>query len=262
MINFVYFFVTANIFPEQIFVYKNNKTYERGDFVANILMQGDIHSSDAKLTGFIKTCENRAAIAQDCGYPMNFTIGDFTWPENSSAPQIIKFKEPKYGITKLEPSGGYFVQNGIVTICIQNNWLPSDGFYALLSSILMISSIIGLYLTILTHLLFVELRNLPGLNLLAMNTTMVLYQQLFIAGITNNHPNVCKTIAIALHFLILSTFFWTNVMAWDLYQVHGIWVYWISPQGAQARKEKPASKGRVSDSIKGLSLETILCMPQ
>ena len=217
-------------------MYKNNKTYERGDFVANILMQGDIHSSDAKLTGFIKTCENRAAIDQTCAYPMNFTIGDFTWPENSSAPQIIKFKEPKYGITELDPNGGYFVQNGIVTICIPNNWL-GDGFYALLSSILMISSIIGLYLTILTHLLFAELRNLPGLNLLAMNTTMVLYQQLFIAGITNNHPNVCKTIAIALHFLILSTFFWTNVMAWDLYQVvHGIW----GVLNFSSRNEKPA----------------------
>ena len=204
-------------------MYENNKTYVRGDFVANILMRGDIHSSDAKLTGFIKTCENRAAIDQNCAYPMNFTIDQFIWPENSSAEQIIKFLVPQYGMSgPISPEGGYFVQNGIVTICIINPWLPSDGFYALLSSILMISSIIGLYLTILTHLLFSELRNLPGLNLLAMNTTMVLYQQLFIAGITNNHQTVCKTIAVGLHFLILSTFFWTNVMAWDLYQVHGI----------------------------------------
>ena len=45
------------------------------------------------------------------------------------------------------------------------------------------ASVIGLYLTIITHLVFSELRNLPGLNLLAMNTNMVLYQQLFLGTI-------------------------------------------------------------------------------
>ena len=57
--------------------------------MANILMQGDIHSSDANLTGFIKTCENRAVIDQDCPYPKNFTIDAFIWPENKSAPQLL-----------------------------------------------------------------------------------------------------------------------------------------------------------------------------
>ena len=58
-------------------------------------------------------------------------------------------------------------------ICLQAN----------LSFGLQMASIIGLYLTIITHLVFSELRNLPGLNLLAMNTNMVLYQQLFLGTI-------------------------------------------------------------------------------
>ena len=58
-------------------------------------------------------------------------------------------------------------------ICLQAN----------LSFGLQMASIIGLYLTIITHLVFSELRNLPGLNLLAMNTNMVLYQQLFLGNI-------------------------------------------------------------------------------
>ena len=199
-------------------------------------MQGDIHSSNANLTGFIKTCENRAVIDQDCPHPFNFTVEDFIWPENQSQIQVIHLKEDKYGLQDISPHGGYFVLNDTVTVCIKHYgnlpFLPnSEGFYAVLSSVLLISSIVGLYLTIITHCLFSELRNLPGLNLLAMNTTMVLYQQLFVAGIApspspDSSPNsnlaLCKGIAITLHFLILSTFFWTNVMAWDLYQVHGL----------------------------------------
>ena len=56
-----------------------------------------------------------------------------------------------------------------------------------------------------------------------MNTSMVLYQQLFLAGISprDHHWYVCKGVALSLHFLILCTFFWTNVMAWDLFQTFG-----------------------------------------
>ena len=42
-------------------------------------------------------------------------------------------------------------------------WMPPpDSSLGMLSCILLIASIIGLYLTIITHLTFPELRNLPG----------------------------------------------------------------------------------------------------
>ena len=54
---------------------------------------------------------------------------------------------------------------------------------------------------------------------------MVLWQQLFVASITpKSSPTgkaVCKGVAMSLHYLILSTFFWTHIMAWDLYQTFG-----------------------------------------
>ena len=54
---------------------------------------------------------------------------------------------------------------------------------------------------------------------------MVLWQQLFVASITpKSGPTgkaVCKGVAMSLHYLILSTFFWTHIMAWDLYQTFG-----------------------------------------
>ena len=69
-------------------------------------------------------------------------------------------------------------------------------------------------LFILIHILL----SFSGLNLLSMNTTMLLWQQLFVVGISPAKKEVCKGVAMSLHYLILSTFFWTHIMAWDLYQ--------------------------------------------
>jgi len=32
---------------------------------------------------------------------------------------------------------------------------------------------------------------------------------------------LCKIVAIMVHYFILTSFFWTNVMAWDIYQTFG-----------------------------------------
>ena len=48
---------------------------------------------------------------------------------------------------------------------------PTNSSMGILSAILLIASIVGLYLTIVTHLLFSELRNLPGKYKTQNNTT-------------------------------------------------------------------------------------------
>ena len=72
---------------------------------------------------------------------------------------------------------------------------------AKLSSGLLMASVIGLYLTIITHLVFSELRNLPGLNLLAMNTNMVLYQQLFLGTIHILRQQVLGHFFLPTHYV-------------------------------------------------------------
>ena len=146
--------------------------------------------------------------------------------------QVIRLINPIFGLDGNIYPGEYKVKgtwpHQLVTVCIPDfsvlPFMPASGsLLGNLTSALLMASVIGLYLTIITHLVFSELRNLPGLNLLAMNMSMVLYQQLFLAGISpkNHHWSVCKGVALGLHFLILCTFFWTNVMAWDLYQTFG-----------------------------------------
>ena len=164
---------------------------------------------------------------------MEFDASDFWWlPEWPNESQIIKPKVPDLGLDNEIFPWEYSVTEGHkIWVCI--SWemaLPfmptaqNGGLLAYLSLVLLTASIVGLYLTILTHLVFSELRNLPGLNLLAMNACMVSYQQLFLAASCNLilvTPSFCQAVAVSLHFLILSTFFWTNIMAWDLYMTFG-----------------------------------------
>lgn len=86
----------------------------------------------------------------------------------------------------------YYVKGNSVVVCRNNVPLLSLFAGDYLSFVLMTASIVGLYLTIITHLLFAELRNLPGLNLLAMNTSMVLYQQLFLATSNIANDDICR----------------------------------------------------------------------
>lgn len=70
---------------------------------------------------------------------------------------------------------------------------------------------------------FLPSSHFSGLNLLSMISTMLSWQQLFVFSMTpyNTSRYVCQGVAVSLHYLILSTFFWTHVMAWDLYQTFG-----------------------------------------
>ena len=86
-----------DLFLFQVYVYSTENTYTQGEFVANLFLQGNSSSRDAKMAGFIKTCENRAKIVGKCDYMTNFDIDEFDWPEDSSAPQILNYKgDPRF----------------------------------------------------------------------------------------------------------------------------------------------------------------------
>jgi hypothetical protein len=175
------------------------------------------------------TCEDRARMNDsNCDLKITFDIQDFIWPNDSTKEQVIVFKgSPQFGVANPLQPWEYTVYGQQVLVCVKEfldmPFLPaSESTLAVLTSVLLMASIVGLYATILTHLIFSELRNLPGLNLLAMNVTMVTYQQIFVIGVhADTGFRACKSVAVCLHFFILSTFFWTNIMAWDLYQTFG-----------------------------------------
>ena len=46
----------------KVYVSTTQKNYTQGEFVANLFLQGAFHTSDAKMSGFIKTFEDDAQI--------------------------------------------------------------------------------------------------------------------------------------------------------------------------------------------------------
>lgn len=73
-------------------LYETDICYESGEFVANILLQNVQHSTEAKMTGFIVTCEDRAFINGTCNDPSMYNVSDFKWPDLPNVSQVITFK--------------------------------------------------------------------------------------------------------------------------------------------------------------------------
>ena len=132
-----------------------------------------------------------------------------------------------FGITNPLERWEYTVYEDGVETCV-DIWIPpfmtSDLVEAYLSLILTVLSIACLTVTLITYLIFAVLRNLPGLNLMALALTTLTYQITFLSGVNERtavKEIACTAIAIFIHFLILASFFWTNVMAWDIYKTFG-----------------------------------------
>jgi len=89
----------------------------------------------------------------------------------------------------------------------------------LLTLIGCIVSIISLILLIITYILFAELRNLPGKIIINLAISLLLYQSVFFSAVKHEDPDVCLAVAVLLHFFVLSSFTWMNVMAYDVHRI-------------------------------------------
>lgn len=93
-----------------------------------------------------------------------------------------------------------------------------------MSFILGIISLIAMVSVLVTYYLFDNLRNLPGLNTINLTVSLLMGELLFLlSGLTVklHFDWPCKAIAVCLHYLFLASFFWMNVMAYDLYRTFG-----------------------------------------
>ena len=88
----------------------------------------------------------------------------------------------------------------------------------LLTSIGCIVSLVSLCLLLITYILFAELRNLPGKIIINLAISMLLYQSVYFSAIQNDDPDTCLAVAVVLHFFILASFAWMNVMAYDVHR--------------------------------------------
>ena len=88
----------------------------------------------------------------------------------------------------------------------------------LLTSIGSIVSMVALCFLLATYILFAELRNLPGKIIINLGISLLLYQSVYFSSVKNDDPDICLAVAVLLHFFILSSFAWMNVMAFDVHR--------------------------------------------
>lgn len=90
----------------------------------------------------------------------------------------------------------------------------------ILSTIAMFLSIIALAISLVTFGLFSSLRNLPGCNTINLIIALMIAETLFLCQslIIMTSPSVCLLFALGIHFFYLASFFWMNVMAFDLWK--------------------------------------------
>ena len=107
----------------KVYVSTTQKNYTQGEFVANLFLQGVFHTSDAKMTGFIKTCENRAYFDQDeCPYSMSFSPNEFIWPSDPSVKQILHYiGDSRFPVPEPLNPDSYRMQNGDIWVCLLGN---------------------------------------------------------------------------------------------------------------------------------------------
>ncbi|KAL9971183.1 hypothetical protein ACROYT_G023676 [Oculina patagonica] len=88
----------------------------------------------------------------------------------------------------------------------------------LLSLIGCIVSMVSLVLLLITYILFAELRNLPGKVIINLALSLLLYQSVFFSAVKTDDQDTCLAVAVLLHFFVLSSFTWMNVMAYDVHR--------------------------------------------
>lgn len=89
----------------------------------------------------------------------------------------------------------------------------------ILTSIGCIASMVSLVVLLITYLVFAELRNLPGKIIINLALSLLLYQSIFFSAVKNDNQELCLAIAVLLHFFVLSSFAWMNVMAYDVHRI-------------------------------------------
>ncbi|XP_046849389.1 uncharacterized protein LOC124442921 [Xenia sp. Carnegie-2017] len=148
---------------------------------------------------------------------------------NLSSEEYVKFKNLSifYNRTqKIYDFGEYDIRNGEIFICISDglqnktrtiNWTADSsttvGEY--LTFFGLIISMVSLFLVIITHFLFPELRNLPGKNVMNLSISLFLVQLFWLLPDMDNHDVLCHVMAALKHYLFLVSFVTMAMIAWD-----------------------------------------------
>ena len=113
-----------------------------------------------------------------------------------------------------------FSRNATATVNVQSivKTKTTPASLQILTYIGCIVSMVSLVLLLITYMLFAELRNLPGKITINLALSLLVYQAMFFSAVKTPNQEQCLVIAVILHFFVLSSFTWMNVMAYDVHR--------------------------------------------
>ena len=164
--------------------------------------------------GSISVCE-LVVFASCVGRRVNLTSAEYVKFDNLSI--FYKRTQMMYDF------GEYDIEDGQIFMCIPEvtpkiiNWVPSDSSVveSYLTLTCFILSLTCLFLVILTYLLFPELRNLPGKNVLSLSISLFMLQLLWLIPDMLYPSTLCHIIAVIKHYLFLVSFVVMATISWD-----------------------------------------------
>lgn len=206
----------------KVYVNKTGRTFRTGEFVANVLVRvtGD-EKANMTTNSIVIVCDRGTGLPRSCPR-VEFNLTQVEIFENNT---LVLYA----GQGSLSVFCRHYVlmPNGRVRLCLDElrQGLSHQGqlfdgpILALVSLVLSVISIVSLALVLVTYSLFSELRNLPGWNILFLNGSLFVMQLTFLLSQRQSVQGMsCRAAAIVCHYTVINSFFWMNVLAYDLYK--------------------------------------------
>lgn len=127
-------------------------------------------------------------------------------------------------------NGRFFINGSSLFLCIdlKHSYIDTEVFVSTKTTLLQILTYIGFTISMVSlifllaiYITLPELRTLPGRNLISLSCAMLLYHIFFLLTGQTDKPYLCVAVSVLLHFLLLSSFCWMGVMAFDVAKTFG-----------------------------------------
>ena len=178
----------------------------------------------SELNTSVRNIRNETGLGENCPF-ISFNQSNYQQLPNGTV--YIKPHNKIYSNTS------YIIRNNKLLLCVNfsrnaNTTVSEQSIVKtkttpaslqILTSIGCIVSTVSLVLLLITYTLFAELRNLPGKIIINLALSLLANQAVFFSAVKTPNQEQCLVIAVLLHFFVLSSFTWMNVMAYDLHRI-------------------------------------------
>nr|XP_037283959.1 LOW QUALITY PROTEIN: uncharacterized protein LOC119176699 [Rhipicephalus microplus] len=206
----------------KVYVNKTGRTFKPGDFVANVLIRvtGD-QKSPVTTNSIVIVCDRGTGLPKSCPC-VDFNTTQVNIFENDT---LMLYAGP--GPLSITCRHYQLMPEGKVCLCLDElrqglrirGQLFDGPIMALVSLVLTAISLLCLVLVLTTYSLFSELRNLPGWNIIFLTGSLFVMQLTFLLSQRQSVQGAaCRAAAIVCHYTVINSFFWMNVLAYDLYK--------------------------------------------